>query len=282
MRFVLRKTLSLAAVALSAALYAGPTPQQLDVVVASNEMLLKVKFTQDHRARLRTILAKEWTPSLSDQIDQLGEGFARLRQLPVRTRELAIRAHIIGYLERLEVDVRGGDAVSILMREIYVATHQPLHPSAPLFSAHVADAYVDAYLFLGGVQSNKPSPNPSLALRDKLRKEVAGDYVKMTPKQREQMTQAMQKVTSFMIQWPELDELERLMVRAECGARLSLQEQQLLQQYQHMMRNHNLRMVTNELNFMRESQQTIMGSAPYWNPAANRWEQKGGIITEFQ
>jgi hypothetical protein len=49
-----------------------------------------------------------------------------------------------------------------------------------------------------------------------------------------------------------------------------------------MVGNHNTRLLVNELNFMRDMQQDIMGSAPYWNPSSQSWEQKGGIVTEFR
>ena len=92
----------------------------------------------------------------------------------------------------------------------------------------------------------------------------------------------MARITSYRIQWPEMDALQRLSVRAELGAPLSIEEQQLLQQYRHLLSNQQTSLLVNELNFMRDMQQTIMGSAPYWNPASQAWEQKGGIVTEFR
>lgn len=272
--------------ALSAMAQSRPmTTQDVDLAVRSNELILSVKFTPAQRTRIARALEQEWNQpgsNLPAMMDQLRDGMNQLMRLPQRTRELALRSNVIGFLERMDESAKGGDVISQVCKEAYLAAHPALNPKAPLFSAMIADAYVDAYLFLGEIQSNKPAPSPSAALRSRLRKEVAADYARMNNQQRGQMTQVMQRVTSFMIQWPEMPAYERLLVRAECGARLTAQEQQMVAQIRQQMSAHNNQMIANELNFMRQSQQTIMGSAPYWNPAANRWEQKGGVITEFQ
>ena len=52
----------------------------------------------------------------------------------------------------------------------------------------------------------------------------------------------------------------------------------MVQQLRHQVSNHSMQMMANELNFMSQNQQTIMGSASYWNPASQSWEQKGGTL----
>lgn len=260
------------------------TQEDVDVDVRSNELILSVKFTPSQRARIAQGLQRDWNKpgsNLPEMMDQLRDGMNQLMNLPKRTRDLALRANLIGFVERMDEAAQNGDIISQVCKEAYMAAHKPLNPKAPLFTAPIADAYVDAYLFLGEIQSNRPAPRPSVNLRERLRREVASDYARMTAQQRQQMTQAMQRVTTFMIQWPEMPALERLLVRAECGARLSPQEQQQVAQIRQQLSAHHHQVITRELNFMRQSTDTIMGSAPYWNPAANRWEQRGGVVTEF-
>jgi hypothetical protein len=56
----------------------------------------------------------------------------------------------------------------------------------------------------------------------------------------------------------------------------------MAQHIRHQMNGHFMQMLSNELKFVAQNQQTIMGSAPYWNPASQAWEQKGGIVIEFR
>lgn len=40
-------------------------------------------------------------------------------------------------------------------------------------------------------------------------------------------------------------------------------------------------MLGNELQYMRQNQQTIMGNGTYYNQILRRWEQHGRVVTEF-
>lgn len=39
--------------------------------------------------------------------------------------------------------------------------------------------------------------------------------------------------------------------------------------------------VASSLTHMRQNSEIIMRRGTVWNPASNRWEQQGGIVTEF-
>jgi hypothetical protein len=69
---------------------------------------------------------------------------------------------------------------------------------------------------------------------------------------------------------------------------LSPTEKQLvlaqLQQMQNQiggLRNQQWQVLQNEMQYMRQNQQTIMGNGTYYNQTLRRWEQHGGIVTEF-
>lgn len=256
----------------------------VNVLIEANEVLMELKFNASQRQRFQTEIVKQWRTGNSQLIQDtkgLKEAFPQWMALPKRTRDLAMRANLIGFLTRLEQDAANGDEISKIMQEAYRQNHPAIDPAAPLFSKIVADAFVNAYLFLGELQSGRPAPALSEKSRHALRVQIAKDYSRAGKAQREQISNVVGKVTSFMIHWPQMADYEKLLARAEVGAKLTMQEQQVVQQVRHQLNNHNLTMMTRELNFMKQSQQTIMGSAPYWNPAANRWEQKGGIVTEF-
>lgn len=273
--------------ALAQTLVEGPpalTQQMVDVAIRANEMIMNLKMKPAHKQRFTAVLVEQWQRGgeLHEQLPQLQESFAKLTALPERTQRLALASTRLTFLNRLERDAKNGDEISVVMLQAFREAHKPINPAVPMFNNDVADAYIDAYLFHGSIMSNKPAPRLGAESRQKLRVELARDYSRMSQEQRDQMNEVLGRITSYMIQWPTLDELEKLMVRAQIGAPLSMQERELVQQARHMMSNHNMQMMTNELNFMRDSQQMIMGSAPYWNPTTQSWEQKGGIVTEFR
>jgi hypothetical protein len=281
----------LTAATVLAAVLTAPAPAQDwdpdwgNLVADSNAMIMDAEPTPAQRERIREIVRAEFLQDpagVAGQLAQLRDGMVQMQALPAETRRLALDATRLGFLVKSEQDAAAGDALSRVVLEIYRAVHPPIDPRAPIFSAQVADAFIDAFLFHGEVTSGEPAPRLSAQSRQQLRREVAADYARAPEEVRRQMTESMARITTHRIQWPDMDELQRLSVRADLGSRLSMEEQQLLQQTRHMVASHNTRMLVNELNFMRDMQQDIMGSAPYWNPSSQSWEQKGGIVTEFR
>lgn len=287
-----RLTLALAALAVLAvpatAQFDPGTPalteEMVDTVARAQEVIMSVKFRPEHRQRLAKIMQSEWNrpgSTVARDTLQLVEAMPRLMALPERTRRLAIESNLLQFIIRAEADARSGDASSQLILDVYRATHAPILPQVPLFTAPIADAYLDAFLFAGEVKSGKPAPRLSAAQRTDLRRKLAGDFAKMTPAQRNQMTETMAKIAVIRIGWSEMPMHERLIAKADLGGRLSMEEQQFVQQARQMVRSHNLQMMTSTLNNMAANQQLIMGSAPRFNPASQRWERIGGINTEF-
>jgi hypothetical protein len=254
-------------------------------VARGMEAMYRIKFSADQRARMEREVQRLWDGNegpIREQINGILDGLDQLEALPARTRDLATKSSLLEGLLKMHETAKQGDVVSIIVMEAYHANHKPILPQDKIFTPLIADILIDAYLFHGELMSGKPAPRLGEASREQLRQQLARDYVRAEKAERERIIAALGKITVAMIQWPNLQEYERLLVRADIGAPLSMQEREMAQQIRHQIQGHTLRMMTNELNFMRDSQQTIMGSAPYWNPAANRWEQKGGIVTEFR
>jgi hypothetical protein len=82
--------------------------------------------------------------------------------------------------------------------------------------------------------------------------------------------------------------MDRLLGRSELGGQLTPQEQQQLRQFMadlqgqlHGMQTQQQGLLNGALASMRQNSELIMGRGTVWNPATNRWEQQGGIVTEF-
>lgn len=260
------------------------SPDVLNKVIAINEYALNVRMTPQERQEFGAIVSRHWNTdgNLRQTVSQLLPAYDQLMQLPEATRRLTMQANKLIFLRNLQRDAAARDEISILMLRAYHRVHPPLMAQVPYVSAEVADAFINAYVFINELKSGQNAPPMNAASRNQLRMEVAGDFARMSEADQNQFVERLQRITTLMISWPQMDPAGQLMARAGVGAPLSMQEQQMVQQLRHQVSNHSMQMMTNELNFMAQNQQTIMGSAPYWNPASQSWEQKGGIVTEFR
>jgi hypothetical protein len=100
------------------------------------------------------------------------------------------------------------------------------------------------------------------------------------------------------LQWSAASPEDRLLIKARVVGEqnLSQEERQYLAQIQQKMamqqqqmmaqlgsiRQQQWQMVGNQLQYMRQNQQTIMGNGTYYNQTLGRWEQHGGVVTEFR
>lgn len=217
------------------------------------------------------------------QLSQTKQLIARLSEIPQHARFYTRRALILDLLLKNDQSIKAsGDAYAKWFNETYRKVHPPILPESPFVSAEIADAFVDSYLFINSLRANKPTPKPSAEWRQKNRIQIARDFSRLRADQQKHLIESMVQVASFQARWPQMPDYEKLQVRAGLGAPLSMEEQQLVQQINQQMRSHSISMMTNQLNSMQANQQMIMGSAPYWNPSSQRWEQKGGIVTEFR
>ncbi|MBD2201855.1 hypothetical protein H6G33_10905 [Calothrix sp. FACHB-1219] len=261
------------------------TQDVIDKVITINEFSLNVKMTPQERQEFGSIMARYWNADggkLQQTVSQLLPAYDQLMQMPEKTRKLARRANTLTFLLGLEQNAQAKDEISILMLRAYRRVHPPLLAEVPFVSAEVADAFIDAYVFINEVKSGRKAPTMSEAALAKTRLGIAADFARMSEANRNQFVEQMQRTTNLMLNWDKMESWEQLLTRAEVGAPLSPQEQQMVQQIQQQLNGHSMQMMANELKFIAQNQQTIMGSAPYWNPSSQAWEQKGGIVTEYR
>lgn len=88
--------------------------------------------------------------------------------------------------------------------------------------------------------------------------------------------------------WPRASAVDKLITRADLGARLTPQEQAAIQQVMasfntqlNGLRSQQTAMLQSTIQNFKQNSETIMGRGTVWNPATNRWEQQGGIVTEY-
>lgn len=252
--------------------------------VAAHENLLNLKMTAAERQRLQKVYVDYWQQGDSAFIQgALGivQGHQRSQSVAPAKWALARRANILNLITTLSADT-SGEAYGVAVLSIYRRAHPGVLPSTPDFSAEIADAFIEAYLFAGQLRSGKAAPALSAEAQKATRLALARDFAKLPAANRQELTRRMIEITRFRVTWSEMSAPERLAVRAEMGAKLSPEEMQVAMQYRQMMNQHVLQMTVSSLNAIQNNQQIIMGSAPRWNPTTQRWERIGGINTEYR
>jgi hypothetical protein len=74
------------------------------------------------------------------------------------------------------------------------------------------------------------------------------------------------------------------MLRARMGGQLTQEDRSLIAQAQQAQRAQSSAGwagLQSQINALNQDSQTIMGSGTTWNSSLGRWEQRGGIVTEY-
>jgi len=258
------------------------------------EMLFDVKMTHAERAQLRTF-ADSYRFSDNAQQNQVFENclvfYEQLMAMPASERDAQCRKlRAITLNENWKV-AKTGDAEAKWMLDLYYAAHPPLAPGAPPLTREIVDAIIEFdYFFNVEVKGIKAEPMDA-AFREKMYKEAIDKWKTLDAAQQREMFETAAKVALQRLQWEQSTPEQRLLVKANVVGEknLSEEERRYLAQFMqaqaaqlNQLRQQQTQLITNELQFMRQNQQTIMGNGTYYNQTLGRWEQHGGIVTEFR
>lgn len=275
--------------------YAASTPSLTAEMLTTYEgfiaYLLDIEFNTAEKTKLRQFVRGYWQTGDAEKIQTTLNILELCEQFMAREaeeRELLRVQMLPNILLETAKYAKQGDAEAQLLLDAYYRNNPPIAPGNPPLTRDMVDAFLNADYFVQ-TQIYKKKMSPMDAKNKEITyKKAADDYKKLTAEQQKQIAEYSLKFGALQIQWKNMSPQERLMAQVNYGAtdNLSSQEKmqiaQLQQQLRHMSSNHAMKMFTNELNFMQQSQQMIMGSAPRWNPACNCYEQIGGIVTEFR
>ncbi len=253
--------------------------------------LLDITFTTSEKQQIRQLLKGYWQSGDAEKIqltlnilDMCEQFMAR----EVEEREFLRVQMLPNILLETQKVAEAGDAEAQVLFDAYYRENPPIASGRPPLTRDLVDAFLNADYFVQTQIYGKKIPAMGAKSKEVAYKAAAADYKKLSAEQQKQVVEHALKFGALQTQWKNMNREERLMAQVNFGAteNLSPQDQmmiaQMQQQMNHMMRSHSIKMFTNELNFMQQSQQMIMGSAPRWNPACNCYEQIGGIVTEYR
>ncbi len=257
------------------------------------EMLFDMQMTHGQRAQLRGFIDKyrlSRKPAERQVFDNCMQLYAKLMDMPEQERMAMCRQmRAITLMEQWKL-AKTGDAEAQFMLDLYYAAHPPLAQGPPHLTPDIVDALIEFdHFFNTEVKGLKTGPIDQ-PFREKMYKEAVAKWATLNAQGKEDVLKTASQVSVQRIKWANSGPEDRLMIKANLVGvqNLSPQEKQQLQQIQSMMaqmnamvQQHQHQMLNNELQFMRQNQQTIMGNGTYYNQTLRRWEQHGGVVTEF-
>ncbi len=257
--------------------------------------LLGLDFDAAERRQLRTLLDEVWQRDERRVMDSVlsTRDFARqIASVEPDLRDVALRLSRPDALLNLQADADRGDALSRWLLQRHALRHPPLAPAVPggLALTHDSvDGELDLAHFMATEIHRQAATRPSAADREAAYRAAQARHGRLSAEQQVQLARAPGEAARLRHGWARAAPLDRLLGRAELGGRLSAAEQAevdrylagVQQQLQSLVQQHRQSALGSALASMRANSETIMGSGTVWNPATRRWEQRGGIVTEF-
>jgi hypothetical protein len=251
------------------------------------ELLLGVTFSPAQRDTLRTFADGYWraraTPAMR-VVERGASMWTQLTGVPDAVRQTTVATTRGDVLVALDQAAREGDAESRWLLAVYRAQHPPLaegRPGAPPLTREVMDAQLELHRFNEVEIHRRSMPPIDAAARAAAYRDGARRYPTLTVAQQRALATVAGEWASTRGQWAILGPELRLLVRESLGARLTGDERLALEGIRQMGRQHQQQVLGSALAHMRETSELVMGRGTTWNAARGRWEQQGGIVTEF-
>jgi hypothetical protein len=269
-----------------------------DAVAAFTEVsgaLLGLDFDARQRELIRQHIDAYWQRQQREPMQSVlntREFAQRLRQQPPALRAVAVSMSRPDTLLSLQADARRGDALSAFLLAEYAKAHPPLAPAREGGLALTRDS-VDGQLalahFIATEVHRQNAPPPDARVREQAYRAAAARHASLSAQEQVQLARAPGEAARLRFGWDRASPMDRLLGRSEMGGALTAQEQSAVKQYlaglnaqiANMRAQHQQTMLGGALRAMRQNSETIMGRGTVWNPATNRWEQQGGIVTEY-
>ena len=283
----------LAATAMPARAQHVPEPA-VQAFTEVTSQLLGLPFDDAQRQRIRQFIEGYWQHGQQREMKAVNDTVAFLAQLREREaplREVALRMSRPAALRNLAEEAEAGDALAAWLLAQYHAVHPVLAPAGPgglPLTRDSVDGQLDLAHFMATEVHRQPAHRPHAAEREQAYRAAAARHAGLDGPAQFAVAQAPGEAARLRFAWQRATALDRLIARAELGGRLTPAEQAQVQQFMAGM-NAQLQglaaqqqqMLDSTLAHLRQNSETLMGRGTVWNPATGRWEQQGGIVTEF-
>jgi hypothetical protein len=257
--------------------------------------LLGLRFTLPQREQIARAIGSYAERGEHARLPAVRNGarwYLKTLDLEPAPRAAAFRMARPDALLGLRKDQADGDALAALLLALYHADNPVLAPGKgdglPL-TRDMVDAQLDLQHFLSTEIHRRATPVPDAAAREAAVREAVRRHASLTGAQQVALARQPGELARVRTGWERASPLDRALTREQMGVPLTPQERAAVQQYAAQMNTQLAGLVAQHrqgtlgaaLQGMRENSETIMGRGTVWNPATNRWEQQGGIVTEY-
>lgn len=288
----IRVVLAAAASTLAFALSPFAQAQDLseDIISRYTELcawLTDVSYSPGQKQALRRQIEEYWRIGDRDSIETVVRSLdmhAQLSRATPEVRETTLAKVRPGVLVSLQRDAANGGADSAWLYQQFVAANPPLaqghHDSVPL-TRDTVDASLDYAHFLEATVLNRAAAAPSPAARQAAYAQAARAYARLSTAQQLEIAAQRGRLVEERSLWRAAGPQGQAMLRAQLGGRLTAQDHALLAQAQQARSGAGWAELQSQMDAINRDSQTIMGGGTTWNQTLGRWEQRGGIVTEY-
>jgi hypothetical protein len=267
------------------------TEQMIQKYIDFLSYATEIQFSPAQRAQIRTFVQGYMRNGDQKSISEVKGSLTTYDKLLAQSaeeREVVRKQARPIILTQLQQEAIAGKEDAKWLLNAYYQAHPPIASGNPPLTRDMVDAHIEMEHFLLTQVLGHEAPPINAQTRAKVYQTAAAQYAQLSPQEQRSFAEKPGQLALTKYQWARMSAEDRLMMRAQIGGvnSLSPQEQMMISQFQQqanqMLRSHNWNMMQSTLNNMRQNTDIIMGTPPIWNPSTNRYEQRGGIITEFK
>lgn len=257
--------------------------------------LLGLRFTSPQREQIARAIGGYAERGERDRLHAVRNGarwYRDTQNLEPALRAAAFKMSRPDALLGLRKDDREGDPLATLLLSLYYAAHPVLAPGRddglPL-TRDMVDAELDLQHFLTTEIHRRNAPVTDARTREAALRVAVRRHPTLSGAQQVALARQPGELARTRVGWERASPLDRALSREQMGVPLTPQERAAVQQFaaqingqlNAMLAQHRQTVLGSALQNMRQNSETIMGRGTVWNPATNRWEQQGGIVTEY-
>lgn len=174
--------------------------------------------------------------------------------------------------------------------QTYLAAHPPLIIGEIPFVKETADALLDCEFFINKELKGQKVIALNKEQREAAYKELSAQWLKLDNEKKKILMRGVSNMGLVAWRWTKMSYLDKVFVKAQYVGEKHLTtdernayQKAIAQTNAQMQQLHGQQwgLIQNELNFMKQSTDIIMGRGIRWDPSRNRYVQDGGIVTEF-
>jgi hypothetical protein len=169
----------------------------------------------------------------------------------------------------------------------YYAAHPPLLLADIPLIKETADDLIDFETFKNKTLKRLPVKAVTQSQRDSAYAQLTAAWKKFSAAKKKEIMLGASRLALIQHGWKSLSALDKIDLKLRYVGRQYVSDAEY-RQYQQALaklwaetRSTQWQLVQNELNFMKKSTDLIMSRGTRWNPATNRYEQEGGVVTEY-